>query len=79
MVLNPHPIYPSAGRYVLRLHRDARPQQGQLSGRIEHVTSGDGTDFGSAADLLDWLTRHAVPECDGAQEPSHPNTPKENP
>lgn len=60
MVLNPHPIYPSAGRYVLRLHRDARPEAGQLSGRIEHVSSGVSLDFASCAELLDWLAGHAA-------------------
>ncbi len=79
MVLNPLPIYPSAGRYVLRLHRDASPQQGRLAGRIEHVTSGDTIDFAGSADLLDWLTRHAahLRECARAADP-HP-TPKDNP
>jgi len=60
MTLNPHPIYPSAGRYVLRLHRDAQPQAGMLAGRIEHVSSGDSVDFASAEQLLDWLARHAA-------------------
>src|SRR6185369_4503402 len=41
----PHPVYPSAGRYVPRLHRDAMPRAGHLTGRIEHVTSGESTDF----------------------------------
>ncbi len=68
MVLNPHPIYPSAGRYVLRLHRDARPQDGVLVGRIEHVTSGDSCVFASSQELLAWLERRAV---------DHPH-PKEN-
>ena len=79
MVLNPHPIYPSAGRYVLRLHRDSRRQHGQLFGRIEHVASGEGMDFASAADLLDWLARHAAHECDGTQAPGHHPTCKDNP
>jgi hypothetical protein len=79
MVLNPLPIYPSAGRYVLRLHRDSLPQQGQLFGRIEHVASGDATDFASAADLLDWLTRDASQQCERAQAPGHHPTPKDNP
>jgi hypothetical protein len=60
MALNMHPIYPSAGRYVLRLHRDARPENGQLSGCIEHVSSGDGIDFATGAELLAWLARHAA-------------------
>lgn len=68
MVLNTHPIYPSAGRYVLRLHRDARPQGGGLVGRIEHVTSGDSCDFASSEELLAWLERRA----------SNPPCPKEN-
>jgi hypothetical protein len=77
MVLNPHPIYPSAGRYVLRLHRDSQPQHGQLLGRIEHVASGDGTDFTGAADLVAWLARHAALEPEREQEPGHNPTPKE--
>lgn len=59
MVLNPHPIYPSAGRYVLRLHRDAHPQGGALVGRIDHVTSGESCEFTSSAELLAWLERRA--------------------
>lgn len=68
MVLNTHPIYPSAGRYVLRLHRDAQPQGGVLVGRIEHVTSGDSCEFASSEELLAWLARRT---------PNHP-CPKEN-
>ena len=79
MVLNPHPIYPSAGCFVLRLHRDARPRQGQLFGRIEHVASGEGTDFASAAELLDWLARCAEHECDRAQAPGRLPTCKDHP
>lgn len=57
VTLNPLPVYPSAGRYVLRLHRDAM-QSAALAGRIEHVTSGDSIDFNSAAELVAWLHRH---------------------
>ena len=77
MVLNALPLYPSAGRYVLRLHRDSLPQQGLLSGRIEHVVSGEATDFASAADLIDWLTRHAAQECERAQAPGPNPSPKD--
>lgn len=59
MILNPHPIYPSSGRYVLRLHRDAQPHAGRLAGRIEHVSSGDSIDFSDSEELLRWLCRHA--------------------
>lgn len=58
MTLNPHPIHPAAGAYVLRLHRDARPADGPLMGRIQHVASGDWADFASSSELHDWLARH---------------------
>lgn len=76
MVLNPHPIYPSAGRYVLRLHRDARPRSGLIAGRIEHVASGESLDFASGAQLLDWLVTHAAEMRDA---PAVPNTDNKDP
>ena len=79
MVLNPHPTYPSAGRYVVRLHRDSCRQQGRLFGHVEHVASGDGMEFASAAELLDWLSRHAAQECDCAQSAPRPSTGKDTP
>ncbi|HSW23424.1 MAG TPA: hypothetical protein VLJ62_11700, partial [Burkholderiaceae bacterium] len=76
MVLNTHSIYPTAGRYVLRLHRDARPENGHLSGRIEHVSSGDSIDFATGAELLAWLARHAAetsePPADSQTAPKEP-------
>jgi hypothetical protein len=60
VILSRQPVFPSAGRYVLRLHRDAAPHAGSLTGRIEHVTSGESVDFASGEELLDWLSRHAV-------------------
>ncbi|CAM3717759.1 hypothetical protein [Polaromonas hydrogenivorans] len=80
MNLNPHPVYPSAGRYVLRLHRDAAPQAGHLAGRIEHVTSGESTDFATGAQLLEWLAAHAAQSREGAATDSPPHQyPKETP
>ena len=80
MNLNPHPVYPSAGRYVLRLHRDAAPQAGHLAGRIEHVTSGESTDFATSAQLLEWLAAHAAQWREGAATDSPPHQyPKETP
>lgn len=76
MALNPQSDYPSTGAYVLRLHRDARPQDALLIGRIEHLTSGDSLDFACSQDLLDWLVRHAVgglpPAGDGASPAAWP-------
>ena len=60
MTLNPHPTYPAAGAYVIRMHRDARPESGQLAGRAEHVASGDSTDFATSHELLAWLIQHAT-------------------
>ena len=59
MILNHLPLFPTAGRYVLRLNRDARPEVGCLAGRIEHVSGGDSVDFASGAELIVWLTHHA--------------------
>lgn len=60
MTLNPHPAYPSAGCYVLKLHRDARPGNGRLCGRLEHIASGDLVEFASGEGLLAWLQQHAA-------------------
>ena len=60
MTLNPYPAYPSAGAYVIRMHRDARPESSELAGRAEHVSSGDSTDFATAQELLAWLIQHAA-------------------
>lgn len=57
---NHPPIHPSSGCYVLKLHRDAAPAEGRLCGRVEHVVSGAGADFASAAALLAWLLAHAA-------------------
>jgi hypothetical protein len=77
MALNTHPIYPSAGRYVVRLHRDARPENGHLSGSVEHVSSGDSIDFATGAELLAWLARHAA---ETREPPTNSNPlPKELP
>lgn len=72
MTLNPHPIHPAAGAYVLRLHRDARPAEGLLMGRIQHVASGDWADFASSPALLDWLACHAAQH---QAEPAPPEPP----
>jgi len=60
MTLNTFPQFPSHGVYVLKLHRDAVPEQGRLCGRLVHMASGDSTDFGDSAELVAWLQRHAA-------------------
>jgi hypothetical protein len=70
MTLNPHPTFPATGQYVLRLHHDTDPLGGRLSGRIQHVSSGDSVDFACGADLLEWLQRHAAQQRPSATPPS---------
>jgi hypothetical protein len=60
MTLNPQPTYPSLGSYVLKLHRDASPQLGQLRGRLEHIASGEAFEFADAEALVAGLARHAA-------------------
>jgi hypothetical protein len=57
MILATHPSYPNSRAYVLKLHRDARPRQGRLIGRLENVTTGEQFVFGSAEELLACLAR----------------------
>ncbi|MBI3775209.1 MAG: hypothetical protein HY273_06600 [Gammaproteobacteria bacterium] len=55
MTLDPRLPYPSARSYVLKLHRDALPEHGKLSGRLENMTSGRHYDFNSGEQLLTCL------------------------
>lgn len=72
MTLNPHPSHPSTGSYVLKLHRDAQPQHGLLCGRIEHIASGDSSDFACSEALLAWLLQHAAQVLPAAgRQPTH--------
>jgi hypothetical protein len=60
MTLDPTPTYPATRSYVLRLHRDARPEAGELAGRLEHLGSGASLPFDSAESLLQALRTHAL-------------------
>ncbi|MBX3606394.1 MAG: hypothetical protein KF788_14030 [Piscinibacter sp.] len=73
MTLNPTPLYPSAGSYVLKLHRDALAPDAALSGRIEHIVSGEAAEFASGVALLAWLLDHAA-----RQATDSPSTPIES-
>lgn len=59
MNLNARASFPSTRCYVLKLHRDALPAQGELTGRLEHIASGEHVDFGNGDELLAWLALHA--------------------
>jgi len=57
MILSALPSYPTARSYVLKLHRDATPAFGNLTGRIENVATGEVYEFSSAWELLACLAR----------------------
>lgn len=70
MVLNTHASYPHDQTYVLKLHRDAAPQQGRFVGRLEHVASGRQLSFDSAEELIACLARVAgADDSNGADGP----------
>jgi hypothetical protein len=60
MTLNTHATYPSTRSYVLKLHRDAVLERGQIVGRLENMASGNHFDFGSGEELLACLARDAA-------------------
>ncbi|MBI5716774.1 MAG: hypothetical protein HZC37_03710 [Burkholderiales bacterium] len=72
MTLNPQPTYPSLGCYVLKLHRDALPQQRQLRGRLEHIATGEGFEFADAEALVAGLARHAAAQRNTPAEAARP-------
>lgn len=59
MILNAHASHPSTQTYVLKLHRDASPRQGLISGRLEHVASGHQFPFTTGEELIACLIRAA--------------------
>lgn len=65
MTLRADSKYPSRRAYVLKLRSDATP--GALCGRLENLVTCQHSDFGSAHELLELLTRD-VESCEN--EPS---------
>jgi hypothetical protein len=59
-----------ARSYVLKLHRDARPDDGNIAGRLEHLASGRYYDFHSGAELVACLVRELsqLVACDGGRD-----------
>jgi hypothetical protein len=60
MILNARPTYPASRSYVLKLHRDADASRGQLTGRLENVSTGQQHEFTTGAELLACLARDAA-------------------
>jgi hypothetical protein len=52
MTLSSETPYPASRQYVLKLHREALPEQDQLIGRLENMSSGRHYDFTSADELV---------------------------
>jgi hypothetical protein len=61
MTLDEHASHPSRRSYVLKLHRDARPQEGLVFGRLESMASGRCYAFANSAELLRCLVLDALP------------------
>lgn len=53
---SPGPLKPD-GAFLVQLRDDTSGRR--LSGRIEHVVSGESEHFGSLTALLDFMARHA--------------------
>ena len=58
MTLEINAAFPSSRCYVLKVHRDAQPEQGRLTGRLEHIASGDYINFDNGTQLLAWIAHH---------------------
>ena len=61
MTLDPQASHPSSRSYVLKLHRDARPHEGLVFGRLESMSSGRCFAFANSAELLRCLVLDALP------------------
>jgi hypothetical protein len=46
------------GTFVIRLRSDSAPDEQLLSGRVEHVMSGDSERFRTLPALLQFMARH---------------------
>jgi hypothetical protein len=53
-----HPAHLSVTRaFVVQLRADTAVEQGHLAGRVEHVVSGQATDFEALETLLAFMAR----------------------
>jgi hypothetical protein len=65
MILSNRISHPAWRSYVMKLHRDADPARGSLSGRLENLATGRHMDFRSVDELLGLLAAD-LPSHDGA-------------
>jgi hypothetical protein len=65
---NPAPLSVTRA-FVVQLRADAVVEQGLLAGRVEHVISGQATDFQSLETLLTFIARVLNAERERSDEP----------
>jgi hypothetical protein len=70
--------YSIARSYVLKLHRNARPEHDKIIGRLEHMASGRHHDFRSWEELLASLALELsqLTGADGGNDPAEQPAPK---
>src|SRR5262249_53138906 len=65
---NPAPLSVTRA-FVVQLRADTVIEQGHLAGRVEHVVSGQATEFEALETLLVFMARALVAEGEGCAEP----------
>jgi hypothetical protein len=65
---NPAPLSVTRA-FVVQLRADTAIEQGPLAGRVEHVVSGQATDFESLETLLAFMARVLRTERERSAEP----------
>jgi hypothetical protein len=58
------PLVPQRA-FVVQFRDQTRPEQALYTGRVEHITSGHATRFGSLEELITFLTRVLTEEAGG--------------
>jgi hypothetical protein len=51
------PSLPTNRVFVVQLHADAQPEQGDFKDRVEHIVSGQAVHFNSSEELLAFTAR----------------------
>jgi hypothetical protein len=51
------PSLPANRAFVVQLHVDAQPEQGQVHGRVEHLVSYQSAHFSSVEELTAFMVR----------------------
>jgi len=53
----PQPSLPTHRAFVVQLHADAKPEQGDFRGRVEHLASYQAAHFSSLEELTAFMAR----------------------